>query len=409
MHITLTEAFEKHFSKVKFDSKLAKAIYGYQLGYVNSNREHLDFFGSNLLGVHVVRFKDSDVARLFDDILDVDFVGLSNSIKHVPSINQDFKISSDTFNLTIMYLIHKFFTSPIINDVQRKRAVYDCALIFFYRTIAALMSDRFRYPADPKIAQAAYANLSYKYLIKKLGSWHKVMDYRANDLTSHEGIHYKELVAFKNDLAIVYVINDSQGRLRDLFKNYYGEFIKVHSEGSSIGVTSGTYMDAEGVETVKEKVKSTEAYVNYIKNIITDGHSFIKEDLVMVIARNNSNTSARMIKSVLNWMSDSYSDTKYVKEIDEFVSSAIIHSFYMLETADRNINYKNYPKVLATLKNLYLSTRSTDNDLVRVRELGEKIVAYSQDKEGLSASLIMSTRTSVILYLMLRTLSGYNG
>lgn len=402
---TLAQVFDSFFSHVKFNKQLAKQIYGYRIGYVNNNKEHLQFFGSNLLGVHVVRFKDSDVLRFFE-LLDVDYYALTNEVRSkVTTIDHSFKISGDILNLTIMYTIHKFLTSGVIGDNDRHRAAYDLALIFFYRCIAAIMSDWFKYPADPKIAQAAYANLSYKYLIKKEGTWHAVMDYRAKALTDKHELHYKELVSFRNDQAIVYAINDSQGRIRDLLKNYYSEFSKVHSSGTSIATTSSTFLDAEGEETIKEKIRSTESYVNYIKNIILDRHSFVKDDLVGVIARINTNSSFRMIKSVLLWLSDNYNHTKHHKEIDEFLDLTIVHSMHMLQEHSTLISRRDYPTMLHTLKNLYLSTRSTDQDLIRIRELGEKLIRNSQNVR-LGDSLVLATRTSIILYLTLRTLIG---
>ena len=56
-------------------------------------------------------------------------------------------------------------------------------------------------------------------------------------------------------------------------------------------------------------------------------------------------------------------------------------------------------------KNLYLSTRSTDEDLEKIRNIGEKIITASQDTK-LSKSLLMSTRTALILYIIFRSLVG---
>ena len=291
---SLAEVMEKEFKHVKWDSKLAKHIYSYQVGYLNSNREYLEFFGSNLLGVHIVRFKDSDVAKFFD-MFDVDIFSLSEEIKHVEDINQNYKVSSDTLNLTVMFCIHKFLTSPIIKDEVRERAAYDLALIFYYRCTAAILSAWFRYPSDPKVAQMAYANLSNKYLIKKLGTWHKVMDYRANELVVKDGLWYKQLVDFNNDYEIVKCINDCQGRIRDLMKNYYSEFEAVRVSGTKISISKSTMLDIEGEEVTKEKTKGVEGYVTYILHILIDKHSFIKEELVGVIANLNSNRDRKSV------------------------------------------------------------------------------------------------------------------
>lgn len=400
----LADVFNEFFEHLKFDSKLASNLYNYQIGYINRNREHLDFFGGNLLGVNVIRFKDSDVNMLFDDVFDVDYIELTASIKKVTSINHDYKVSSDVLNLTLFYVIHRLLTSSALTDNEKHRAAYDAALIFFYRCIAALISHYFKYPSDSRIAQMAYANLSNKYLIKKLGTWHKVMAYRAEDLVGKESIHYKQLLKFNDDAYTVYAINDAQGRIRDLIKNYYSEFIKVHASGDSIGSTSSVFLDAEGEETIKEKTKSVENYSTYIRSIIIDKNSFIRNDLISIISKINKNTSFKTIKNTLTWMTDEYNGVNH-NEIDDFINRVIIYSFYLLNNNVTVTNTRDYPKVLTELKNMYLSTRSVDPDLLAIRTIGESIVRKSF-KSNLSNSIVLSTRTSLFLYIVLRTLIG---
>lgn len=404
MIVTLKEVFDKHFVKVKFDNRLAKELYKFQIGYVNANTEHIEFFGGNLLGVQVVRFKDSDLNRFFNDVLNVDYLVLSKDLESVSAVNQDFKISSDVFNLTCMYLIYKFLTSNLLDEKMKYRGAYDVSVIFFYRCLAALISYNFKYPADPKIAQKAYANLNQKYLIKKLGTWFKVVDYRATELLSKDSIHLGNFKKFNDDYATIYAINDSQGRIRDLIKNYYAEFKRVHTDGEGIGTTSGTYMDVDGEETIKEKTKSVETYVNYIRNTIIDKRSFVNDSLVSVISNINKNTSFRMIKSTLLWMSDEY-NSKHHDTIDNFISVDIVYCFYLIHDNNLTKYLRDYPRLLIELKNLLLSSRSTDADLEVLRDLGSKIIKESSTTK-VSNSLLLSTRTSIILYVFLRSLSS---
>lgn len=401
----LKEVFDEHFQHVKFDNKLAHAVYRYQIDYVNSNKEHFEFFGSNLLGSHVVRFKDSDVARFFNDVIDIDYQALSEDIRKVPTIEHEYKISGDILNLTLMYVIHRFLTQGALTDTKRHRAAYDTALIFFYRCVAAIMSYYFKYPTDPKIAQQAYARLSNKFLIKKLGSWAKVMDYRSTELLDKkESIHFNTLMKFNDDDAIVYAINDSQGRVKDLIKNYTAEFYKTHEEGSAVGITSGTYLDADGEETVKEKTRSTENYVHYIQQALVDEHTFIKDELVGVIVRINTNTSFRIVRSTLNWLHLNQNDQKFHKEISEFMALVIVQSMHLIEHNMNAKNLRDYPYILHNLKNLYLSTRTVDPEIEKIRKVGYKLIKAANGR--ISESLALSTRTSIILYITLRALVG---
>lgn len=403
--LTLAEVFDRHFEGVKFDGKLAAAVYKFQIGYINANRDHLQFFGGNLLGVQVIRFKDSDVLRFIEQIFNVDYVTLVQDIRQVTTIDHEFKVSGDIFNLTTMYIIHRFLTNGTLPKTVRETAAYNVSLIFFYRCIAALMSYYFRYPADEKIAQKAYANLSNKFLIKKLGSWVKVMEYRAKDMIDEEGLHRKTLEMFNDDAKVVYVLSDSQGRIRDLVKNYYGEFIKVHENGEGIGVSSSLIIDVDGEENFKEKTKSVDAYVTYARQLITDRRGFIRDDLINVVSKINTNSSFRMIKHTIGWMFEAYSKPKEHKLIDEFMGLVIVQAMYMIENNIDRTRRKDYAYVLSQLKNLFLSTRSLDPELERLRDMGEDIVLQANGK-NLSDGLKYATRTSIILYIALRVLSG---
>lgn len=404
MTYTLKEAFDAQFEHVLFDKKLAHAFYKYQFGFINRNRDHLEFFGGNLLGVQVIRFKDADVNMFFNQVLDVDYMALTMDVRAVTTIEHEYKISGDILNLTLMYLIHRVLTSPRMTADIRETAAYNLGLIFFYRCVCALMSDWFTYPADEKIAQKAYANLSNKYLIKSLGSWIKVMEYRARDLISRKGLHRTALERFTDDASIVYAINDSQGRIRDLMKNYYAEFKKVHDDGSSIGISSGTISDADGEEALKEKTRGADNYVTYAQHLITDPQGFVRSDLIEVVVGINTNTSNKTVTTVVQWFCDNYHNQTHHKQIDLFLKLVVMQTMHLIEYNVPPSRRKDLAFVLQTLKNLYLSTRSSDQDLAQIREIGEKVVTHANGK--MSKSLMMATRTSLILYISLRVLAG---
>lgn len=398
---TLLDVFDEHFKDVKIDKRLLDALYRFQVAFLNRDAEHLAFFGSNLIGVHSIRWRVADTLKFYKDVCEIDYSLLEKELRSVTTIVQEYKISSDALNLTLMYLIHRIVTSPKLNDTQRKRGAYDTALIFFYRCIAIRQSDYFHFPADPKLAQAAYAELNNKFLIKKVGSWRAVMEYRAKDLVDPKGLHYPGLALFTDDSATTYAISDSENRIRDLYKNYYKVFEHARVQGHRIHSTSATFTDAEGEEKVKEKVKSTEQYVGYIRTAILDKHGFVRADLIKAIVDINTNTSQRMLTATLSWLSDHYSDPLWHKKIDEWLGLIVIHSFHLLAESKVG-DTKDYPTMLTTLKNLYLSTRSSDKELLRIRKLGDELIKAANGK--VNNSLSMATRTATILYITLRAI-----
>lgn len=401
--ITLRKVFNELFSDLRIDSKYARSINSYQVGFINRNQDHLEFFGGNLLGVQVIRFKDSDVNKFFDEILDIEYSFVEKEIRTVTTIDHTYKIAGDILNLTLSYLLHRCVTSEYMDDKKRHRAALDTALIFFYRCICAVHSYYFKYPFDHKVAQEAYARLSGKYLIKQLGSWQEVMIYRAERLLEKGSPHIQELFRYDNDDAAVYMIEDSQSRVKDLVKNYAIELYKVHEEGANIATTSSTMIDVDGNETTRDKVGTTETKVQTMRSLINDKNAFVRDNYISIIAKTNSNTSARIIRNTLNWMVDNYTVTKYSADIDTFLSKVIVQTMYMIETNIPINKRRDIPFILKTLKDLYLSTRTTDQDVVEIRELGNKIVKYANGR--VSNSLALSTRTSVILYITLRLLA----
>lgn len=401
---TLKDVCDQYFENCAFDQETARRFYKYQFWYINKNPEHMQFFGGALLGVNVLRFTDADIAKFYEEVVDVDLIGLTSDIRKLKTINHTFKVGGDIFNLTLVYCMHRFLTSSKLKDKDRQRAAYDTALIFFYRCAAALLSSYFTYPADPKLAQMAYANLSNKHLIKKLGSWNAVMHYRASDLSGIKGIHRQSFLSFKDDIANVYIITDSQNRIRDLIKNYYAEFDRARLAGERLGVTSSSWTDGEGEDSLKEKTNDVQGIVTYIRSIMPDKHSFIKDELIRVVVNINVNTSFRMVKAVLGWLSDALADPKTSKLVDEFVSKVIVQSMYFIDNQMELRNKNDFPYILKQLKNLYLSTRTTDPDIDDIREKGFKLLKIFDPKT--SDSLTLSTRTTIILYISLRAFVG---
>ena len=400
--VTLKEAFDQSFEEVVFDKRLIDRMYRYQVAILNKNDEHLSFFGSNLIGVHSIQFRTSEILKFYNDVCDVNYSGLELAIRKVTTIVHDFAITGDIMNLTLMYMVHRILTSPKLTAAQRERGAYDTALVFFYRCIIIRQSEYFHFPADPKIAQAAYAELSNKFLIKKLGSWRGVMEYRAKDLIDPKGLHRSNLTLFTNDLATVYAISDSENRIRDLYKNYYKTFNEAYESGNRIAISSSTITDVEGVEKIKEKIKSTEQYVNYIRTAILDATGFVRPELVSVIIDINTNTSPRMLTSTLTWLSDSYNTPKWHGKIDEYIRLIVIQSFHLLNECGQS-DLKDYASILIALKNLYLSTRSSDRDLLEIRKIGDELIKAANGR--INGSLSKATRTATILYITLRAIA----
>lgn len=398
MERSLLEIFDSEFRHVVFNQRLADKLYQFQVAFVNKNDEHMAFFGGKLLGVNTVRMTDSDLKVLFDDILNVDRVALKAVIdRDNHYIDKKWKVAGDPIGLTCMYMIHRFMKTPMMSEEKRKRACMDCGLIFHYRWISAIIRDYFKFPADPKLAEATYANLSNRFLIKQEESWQRVFVYRTEEILS--GLHKETLAKFEPDPAIVYLVNDSQGRIRDMVKNIYAVMIKAQNSGDRIHTKSGTEIDTDGVEVIRDRAHGLESYTNYILSVMPDRNSFVRQELVRVIVNLMHTMQERGFVKVLEWMSEEISHNS---DVELLVKKTLLHSFnYLLENGGVLANTKDLGRFLGALKGIYVSSRSTDPDLLAMRDLGSKLIAESIGKTN--EQTVAAIRTGLFLYICLRT------
>lgn len=403
MQDTIRSVFESECGHIKFDKHLAKKINAYGIAFTTKNEEHMTFFGGNTLGVQIVRFLPSDRDKWFD-MLDINDVSLEEKILELPTVNADFNVSSDVFNHTCMWLIHKFLNSPLLNDKEKHEAMVDCGLVLHYRFMTSFLYHYFHYPADPQVAEATYARLSNKYLIKQYGSWYATLRARCEDLISENGIHYQVLKEYKDDYRIIYLINDTQGRIRDMFKNLFSELLKTQAAGVKISSVS-TVVEHDGVSILKDRTKNLHAYTRYLHSIVSDSGSFVKEDLVSVVAKIIHTMNPKHLRETLDWCSKNYRHAGTT--VEELIDLTMVHSFGYLQD-NRNLleRSNDLPGLISRLRGVYMSSRSTDPELLKLRTVAEKIVKSATTTKNDSA--IASVRTGLLCYLVLRAFTMHH-
>lgn len=399
MSENVKSVFEKHCSHIKFDAALAKKINAFQIGFANRNEDHMTFFGGHLTGVQIVRFTTQDRDTWFTDILGIDDLSLEEDLHDLPSINPEFRVSSSVFNHTCTWLIHKFMNSPLLNDDLKHKAMIDCALVLYYRYLTSLLYKYFVYPADPQIAAATYAQLSYKYELKQYGSWYATLVARCEKLIGSDSIHLKTFKRYDDDVAIVYMLNDSQGRIRDILKNIYSEFKKIHTEGTRIRVTS-SLVEHDGEMALKDTTKNLSNYTRYLHSIVSDENSFVKEELIMLIEKIMKTMPSKLLRQTLKWCSVNYRHAN-VKEVEELIDLTMVHSFAYLSNNRTVLKETNDLSLLISrLKGVYMASRSIDPDLMMMRDRARTIVKNATTTKN--ESLIASIRTGLLLYITLR-------
>lgn len=404
---TIKSVCDELLKDLVFDTKLINKLYKFQVGFTHKNKEHMEFFGGNLTGVQRVRFTNSDFSEYFDTIINHDPNELRNRLEKTIVINQNrnrkgelFKVSSDVFNIVSMYLIHRFINAEILTPEQKLKGSLYTALILNYKFLTSILSEWFKYPCDIKLAQATYAKLSGKFLIKKLGNWGEVINYRASEFVEINGLHYNTLKSFDDDDKIVKMINDAHGRIKDIMKNITSEHYTAKEGGESIYSSSNVMTDVEGIEVTRDKIHGLETYITYLSNVLHDKHSFIKNDLVGFVCSVSYTTNTNNLINSLNYMSEVSVNTNH-KDIDKILRDTIYLGFnYLLEDEFSLSKNVDIPTFLIKLKGYFTASKSKDPELIALRESISDIVIKSNER--INDQSLASTRTAVFLYISLR-------
>lgn len=402
---TIKYIFDNICSHVKADKSLLKRVAKMEAEFVNKKQDHIEFFGGALTGVQVVRFTDDDRNKLFIDILEVDDQELQEAVHALPDINTNWIVSSDIFNISCMWLIHTFHNSTYLSEEEKTQAKALVCLYMQYRFLTSLLFRAFSYPADPEIAAATYAQLSYKYVLKKEGSWGGALRFRANEVIAPHSIWYKDIEKFNDNYRIVQMINDIQGRIRDMFKNIVTLHHEIKNSGMRLG-SSSSVVEIDGVMELRDKTKGIWTYSRYLRSIITDEKSFIRDELMDVISTSMPTMPPKLLQTTLQWCSKNYKFTDD-KIIEDAIDSIMEHAFvFITENRSALKNRNDLPSIISKLRGVYMSSRSTDPLLLKNREMCEKIVKLSNKTKN--DSVISAVKTGFMLYVVLRAFTMHH-
>lgn len=396
--------FDEVCGNIRIDTAFYQKVCAMESSFVNKKQEHLEFFGGSLTGVQVVRFTDADRDKVFSSLLHADDVDLETKIFGIvnkdgkPVIDKNWVRASDVFNIACIWIMHAIHNSRQLNEQERTEAKIRVCSYLLYKYLTSLLAHYFKYPADPEIAQATYAQLSFRYALKQYGSWGAMLRNMAENTVAKSSVHYDTIANMDIDTAVVYFITDTQGRIRDVMKNIYSEFVKAHSQGNRIAKSS-SLVEADGELILKDSVKSPGVYARYLKSIIADKNTFYKQELVDVVVSIMHTMSPRLFTKTLEWTSEHYQG-KQDDQIDKAVDIVMEHAIEYMSAniaMSRNTDIAN---MVDKLRGAYMSSRSTDLKLLEARKLVEKMVIQATGSKNESG--VAAVRTAWMLYIVTR-------
>ena len=396
----IKQVFEKDCPNLKINRRLLKTIYEIRTGFMNRNEDHVNFFTGNLLGVHPVRYRTVDRDQWFEEVLGAYDDTLSEDLRKVDAIDPSWVRASDAVNNSCIWLIHRIHNESSLSTKDREQGKKDVMLMLLYKFLTSILSHYFPYPADKNVATATYEALSRKYELKQLGSWQAYLEHRAEAILSKNSIHYTTYVRMNDDDAVVYMISDIQKRLRDVIKKMKTLFNKVKEENVRIS-TTGSMVEIEGEVELADTIRDQSAIVRYLKEVIRDRPTFIRMELVNAIGGIQQTMPEKHLVEALEYCSDNFGRGGD-RKVEELVDDTLQHVFsYISENESVMSANSPLPKLMVDLRNTYMASRMSDEQLIRMRDTSEKIVKNAISSRN--KAVIASVRTGLQLYIVLRS------
>lgn len=406
----MANSFMKIFSDegddLKIDRGLLKRVERYIARFVNSTDDNLQFLGSPLTGVYPFRLTTAQQNEWWDEVLEMDDLSIQSKIKEyfqeeTNDFDASWKISSNAMNVSLVWLAYKFLTSKL-SKKDAERGATAALTMLQYKFVTSLDQHFFPYPADSNTAQAVYAGMNKKFLLKKHASWMAVIAARTEDLLSRDSIHNNALHKFTDDEKVVYLMNDTQGRYKrmyilvtGLFHDYREQEAKIHSVSASI--------ELSGEITVRDKTNNYSEYRQFAHEIASNHDSFMRKKALDTISSIVYTAPSQQTELALEWLSSNYGAPR-CKYIQRFVELVITHACEYVRKEE--IPLSDLGEILLRLRGIYLAPRQPDETVLEIRELGTKITDEAVTSKN--AAVHSSVRAAIILYLVLRVLAKDN-
>jgi len=399
----IKEFFAKNLPHLKASESLMRKLREFRLDWSTKSDDYIDFLGSKLLGVHMIRFSDLDNDKLMVDTLHIrNWKDLQEEIYLVKDMEKNFKIGSDIIYQTLAYIAHLFITDKKLNNRIKENGVREACLIMQYRMFSSLYSWYFKYSTTETIATTVYNRLSHKYLIKQLPNWQKVFEYRVENCLDKKSPNYKKLIKFTTVDAIR-IVSDIQTKLREQVKQIYKILIDILEKKEVMEVENSTYTGGENnEEQIRDNTTGKFNYITNMKNIIFNRNEIIDENLIKFIDRIVPNIDETLLKNFIICVSE-LKDEKEKKEIYTIVEDVILISLEYLQRLNLNIEKREYiPKAITNIKNYWSSSKVT---VSRMKDIKDYIKELAYQCTGKKTSwLLVSLTIGYITYIFARSL-----
>jgi len=392
--------FSYYLKDIKFDRTLINKLKNFRLEWSTKDEEYIEFLGSNLVGVHSIRFSSIDDENLLSIFNIQDPKKLQEDLYKVNGIDKKWKVASNLIYQLLIYTAHRFLNNKELSENERHNGVKEACLIMQYRMFSSLYSWYFKYAVDENTALTVYEKLSHKYLIKKLESWQDVFLYRVKMCLDKKSQFYNRILRLTTEDAVRIII-DTQTKLRSMLVSIYKVLVDVVKNKTTISTEDTTYVGGEKNEKqIRERTNET-VYISILKNIIYKPNDFLDNNLLYVVSSLFPNVKEKYIQDAIKCITNE----KINKPKDMFKIIELVISINMEYLQRMNVsisNRANIPNALVLLRNYWSSSKVKNKDMDTVKKYFKKVLRKCMTVK--TSWVISSLIIIIVIYMFLRML-----
>jgi len=398
----IKDFFNHHLKDLKIDKKLIKQIKTFRFNWSTKSDEYIEFLGSNLLGVHQIRFSILDDDTLMKEVLGLeDYKEMQEDIFNVKDMSRSYKVASNIIYQTLMYIGHVILKDKKLSKDDKYTGVREVCLIMNYKMFSSRYARYFPYSVPEHIATTVYNKLNNKFLIKRLDSWQDVFDYRVDICLDKKEPDNHKLIKF-DTLSSIRLISSIHTKINANFKEIAAILYEVLDSDEIIKEESSTFVGGENdLKQVVEKTTGTLSYITNLKTIAQQPNDFIDLETLNIVHTLFKNVNAEDILKILRHMSDS--DVVDNKTVTDLVESILSISFNYLQRNNINIeNREEIPKALIAVRFYFSSSKVENKEMDKIKKFLYKEVKKATGRN--TKWYLITVTLSYILYVFLRSL-----
>lgn len=363
------------------------------------------------IGIHPIVFTNLDRDVLFS-IFEITQKDVKTLLQKCSSINANFIVISDPFNIFSIWLLHLAFRD-IRDEKERDLFLLAVSKYIHYRFFTSLVNHYFPYRAAESYMTAAISGLSRKFDIVVYGTWKTTIEARCQDLIAKNSIHRISIETADDDQKFLYVIQDIQSRIRDKIKKITSAYYDARKTGNTINSRASTKETEDG-KILVHTTKVIDVMIFNLQNEIMVERLFIDADTVRKISEQFSSITQDMLRNALSSIIEIAETQRDSRELDlikmndgcELYIGIRVFLLNLIQKTYRHciqegVDITNPAAIYIKAKNIYSSSRVIDKDIISIKQSITYLVDIisTSRRETTKGSL----RLAILMYILIRS------